>query len=240
MAPPPGLEDFATTRQPIAVPPEFYMRKRLPAGRKPDDRGLGEQDVVCPRCHKGNSARRHFCRHCGESLPVAPVDVVIASPVHEHWWRRLLRRVLPRKKVEAPDADSAGEAGRSAPGPADTPKPGLPSTATPAMRPKEPGIPAVTAPPHFGTVRVPTLPKPANAHLPSARLLGGRTVAILVAAGAILLLGGSQLALHGLRGEFNRVRSFFYPRYGLIPVRSDLATNLEGCSAPRTVPAVAT
>lgn len=83
---------------------------------------------------------------------------------------------------------------------------------------------------------MPTLPKPANAHLPSPKLLSGRTVAILVAAAAVVLLVGSQLAVHGLRGEYNRVRGFFYPHYDLIPVRSDLATNVEGCNRAQDGP----
>ncbi len=234
----PGLEDFATTRQPSPVPPEFYMRKRQPARRKPDENGLVEQDVVCPRCHKGNSARRYFCRHCGASLPLASVDAAAASPALERWWRRLLRRVLPLKKAEVPapaaatepaSTGSAGKGGRPAPSPAGTPPPRLPSTSTQALHRNEPGLPAVPTSPHLGAARVSTLPKPVNTHLPSPGLLGGRTVAILVAAGTILLLAGSQIAVHGLRGEFTRARSFFYPHFGLIPVKSELATNLEGC-----------
>jgi hypothetical protein len=234
----PGIEDFATTRQPSPVPPEFYMRKRQPARRKPDESGLREQDVVCPQCQKGNSARRYFCRHCGASLPVASVDAAAASPALERWWRRLLRRVLPPKKAEVPapaagpepgSGDFVGKAGRSAPSPAGTPKLRLPTTSTQELHRNEPGLPAVPAPPHLGAARVSTLPKPVNADLPSPGLLGGRTVAILLAAGAIVSLAGSQIAVHGLRDEFNRVRSFFYPHYGLIQVKSVLATNLGGC-----------
>ena len=224
--------------------PSSIRVKRLPAGRKSDDGGLAEQDVSCPRCHQGNSARRHFCRHCGAALPVAAVGVVVVSPVHEHWWRRLLQRVLPRKKAkvptpatasEPPSAGSAGEAGH-APGPPGTPNPRLPLAGPAAMRQKEPRIRPAPAPPYVATARVPTLPKPTSAHLPSPKLLSGRTVAILVAAAAVVLLVGSQLAVHGPRGEYNRVRGFFYPHYDLIPVRSDVATNVEGCNRAQDGP----
>ena len=234
----PGLEDFSTTRQPSPVPPEFYLRKRQRARRKRDESGPGEQDVVCPRCHKGNSARRYFCRHCGASLSLATVDAAAASPAPDRGWRRLLRRVLPPKKAEVPgpaaapepaSADSAGKAGHSAPSPAGTPQPRLPSTVTQELHRNEPRLRAAPAPPYLGAARVSTLPKPVNTPLSSPGLLAGRAIAILVAAGAILLLAGSQIAVHGLRGEVNRVRSFFYPHYGPIPVKSDLATNLEGC-----------
>ena len=225
------------------------MRKRLPAGRKPDDGGLAEQDVSCPRCHQGNSARRHFCRHCGAALPVAAVGVVVVSPVHEHWWRRLLQRVLPRKKAkvptpatasEPPSAGSAGEAGHSHPVRQARQTPDSPWRDRRRCARRNPGFGRLQLRPMSATARVPTLPKPTSAHLPSPKLLSGRTVAILVAAAAVVLLVGSQLAVHGPRGEYNRVRGFFYPHYDLIPVRSDVATNLEGCTAPRTVPAAAT
>ena len=47
-------------------------------------------DLICGTCGEGNPSTRRFCSRCGASL-------VTATQVKEPWWRRLLRRLMPRR-----------------------------------------------------------------------------------------------------------------------------------------------
>jgi len=53
-------------------------------------RRLRPGDLICGLCGEGNPNTRRFCSRCGSSL-------IEAVRVKESWWRRLLRKILPRR-----------------------------------------------------------------------------------------------------------------------------------------------
>lgn len=60
------------------------MTKTAPSRR------LQPGDLICGVCGEGNPSTRRFCSRCGSSL-------VEAVRVKESWWRRLLRKLTPRR-----------------------------------------------------------------------------------------------------------------------------------------------
>ena len=60
-------------------------------------------DLICGTCGEGNPSTRRFCSRCGSSL-------ITATTVRESWWRRLLRRLIPRRGPKVVKLGAAGTA----------------------------------------------------------------------------------------------------------------------------------
>ena len=78
------------SRRPSAVVP--VKRPPLRPVEAPTRREPG--DLICGQCGEGNDPIRHFCRRCGAGLDEA---AVVLLP----WYRRLQRRLFPKRSREA-------------------------------------------------------------------------------------------------------------------------------------------
>jgi hypothetical protein len=70
--------------------PQVARARAVAVTKTKSTRRLQPGDAICGNCGEGNIPTRKFCSRCGESL-------VEAERVKLPWWRRLLRRILPRR-----------------------------------------------------------------------------------------------------------------------------------------------
>jgi hypothetical protein len=91
------LEDAAPrTPQPKSAPavaevaPQIVRARPIAVTKTAPSRRLQPGDLICGTCGEGNPSTRRFCSRCGASL-------VEAVQVKESWWRRLLRKLMPRR-----------------------------------------------------------------------------------------------------------------------------------------------
>ncbi|HEY3866806.1 MAG TPA: discoidin domain-containing protein [Actinocrinis sp.] len=92
--------------------PQVARARALAVTKTKSTRRLQPGDAICGNCGEGNIPTRKFCSRCGESL-------VEAERVKLSWWRRLLRRILPRRGPKVVKL-KPGEAGK--PGTVSVPK----------------------------------------------------------------------------------------------------------------------
>lgn len=249
--------------QPSPVLPEPFAPKRPLSRRPPGEYSRTGGDLTCSSCGEGNSANRHFCRRCGTKLPMAEPAPASSSVTPLSWWRRLLawahRRRHPDVSPGAPatanppsegapptTSVAASAAGGSAGGPgrgAAGPKLPLP----PKLGPRGEPLPKPTRPPATlprpspraaPAPAAPRLTRPARMRIPGPKLVSLKMLGLLIIVLALIILGGAQIAHHGLRGEASRIRSFFYPNYRLISLTSVSGLRAEPCEpvAPITGP----
>ena len=100
------------TEEPTELAPQIARARAIAVTKTAPSRRLQPGDLICGTCGEGNPSTRRFCSRCGSSL-------IEAVRVRESWWRRLLRKLMPRRgpKVVALGKVSYGqqEAGTSAP-----------------------------------------------------------------------------------------------------------------------------
>ncbi|WP_145908650.1 zinc ribbon domain-containing protein [Kitasatospora viridis] len=97
------LDEPAELRAPVEIQeqaPRAARARAVPVTRTAPSRRLLPGDLVCDACGEGNPGARKFCSRCGTSL-------VRAAVVRERWWRRLLRRLVPRRGPKVVRLDQA-------------------------------------------------------------------------------------------------------------------------------------
>lgn len=70
--------------------PQVARAKAIAVTKTAPSRRLQPGDLICGTCGEGNPSTRRFCSRCGSSL-------IEAVTVKEPWWRRWLRKLLPRR-----------------------------------------------------------------------------------------------------------------------------------------------
>ena len=103
-APETAADGGAPLRTPAEIAelaPQIARAKAVAVTKTAPSRRLQPGDLICGTCGEGNPSTRRFCSRCGSSL-------IEAVSVRESWWRRLLRRIMPRRgpKVVAIDPNA--------------------------------------------------------------------------------------------------------------------------------------
>jgi hypothetical protein len=88
-APAPGTAR-RTTEEPTELAPQVARVRAIAVTKTAPSRRLQAGDLICGMCGEGNPSTRRFCSRCGSSL-------IEAERVRESWWRRLLRKLMPRR-----------------------------------------------------------------------------------------------------------------------------------------------
>jgi hypothetical protein len=70
--------------------PQIARAKAIAVTKTAPSRRMQPGDLICGACGEGNPSTRRFCSRCGSSL-------LTATTVKESWWRRLLRKLMPRR-----------------------------------------------------------------------------------------------------------------------------------------------
>jgi hypothetical protein len=70
--------------------PQVARARAIAVTKTAPSRRLQPGDLICGTCGEGNPSTRRFCSRCGASL-------IEAVQVKEPWWRRLLRKLTPRR-----------------------------------------------------------------------------------------------------------------------------------------------
>ena len=83
--------------------PQIARAKAVAVTKTAPSRRMQPGDLICGTCGEGNPSTRRFCSRCGASL-------VTATKVKESWWRRLLRRLIPRRGPKVVKLDSVSTA----------------------------------------------------------------------------------------------------------------------------------
>jgi hypothetical protein len=97
--------------------PQIARAKAIAVTKTAPSRRLQAGDLICGTCGEGNPSTRRFCSRCGSSL-------VAAVTVRESWWRRLLRKIMPRRGPKVV-ALGTGADGRTESAVAELAKPGF-------------------------------------------------------------------------------------------------------------------
>ena len=108
------------TDEPVELAPQIARARAIAVTKTAPSRRLQPGDLICGACGEGNPSTRRFCSRCGASL-------IEAVRVRESWWRRLLRKIMPRrgpKVVALGKVDYSQKDGTGAPAP-HLAKPGL-------------------------------------------------------------------------------------------------------------------
>lgn len=79
--------------------PQIARAKAIAVTKTAPSRRMQPGDLICGACGEGNPSTRRFCSRCGSSL-------VTATTVKESWWRRLLRKLIPRRGPKVVKLDS--------------------------------------------------------------------------------------------------------------------------------------
>lgn len=80
----------AQTPEVAELAPQVARAKAIAVTKTAPSRRLQPGDLICGTCGEGNPSTRRFCSRCGSSL----IEAVI---VKEPWWRRWLRKLMPRR-----------------------------------------------------------------------------------------------------------------------------------------------
>lgn len=89
----PSATPGATSRasdEPTELAPQIARARAIAVTKTAPSRRLQPGDLICGMCGEGNANTRRFCSRCGASL-------IEAARVRESWWRRLLRKLIPRR-----------------------------------------------------------------------------------------------------------------------------------------------
>lgn len=89
-APPAAAGSGRAADEPTELAPQVAKAKAIAVTKTAPSRRLQPGDLICGTCGEGNPATRRFCSRCGSSL-------IEAVRVKESWWRRLLRKLTPRR-----------------------------------------------------------------------------------------------------------------------------------------------
>jgi len=100
-----GAAPLRTPEVIAELAPQIARAKAVAVTKTAPSRRLQPGDLICGTCGEGNPSTRRFCSRCGSSL-------IEAVRVKEPWWRRWLRKLMPRRgpKVVALGARTEGQA----------------------------------------------------------------------------------------------------------------------------------
>jgi len=85
-----GAASRRAADEPTELAPQIARARAIAVTKTAPSRRLQAGDLICGMCGEGNPSTRRFCSRCGSSL-------IEAVRVRESWWRRLLRKLLPRR-----------------------------------------------------------------------------------------------------------------------------------------------
>jgi hypothetical protein len=86
----PGIPQPKSAPEIAEMAPQIARARAIAVTKTAPSRRLQPGDLICGSCGEGNPSTRRFCSRCGASL-------VEAVQVKESWWRRLLRKLMPRR-----------------------------------------------------------------------------------------------------------------------------------------------